>query len=163
MNLINNLKVKTKLISAFLILAVLIGIVGAIGARSLKNVNSEAEEMYNIGLQHVNEILSIKSNMSEIKSEVATIMYEKDQSQIAKSEKNITDNVEEDNQYIESYTNSPMTDNETKLWEEFNDNTKKYREARDKVIASAKSNNFEEAQKQYLQMMPLQTSMMDRS
>ena len=68
MNLIRNLKVKTKLISSFLIVAILIGIVGTIGALSLRNVNSKAEEMYNISLQHVNEILSIKSNMSEIKS-----------------------------------------------------------------------------------------------
>ena len=39
MNLIKNLKVKTKLISSFLIVAILIGIVGAIGALSLKHVN----------------------------------------------------------------------------------------------------------------------------
>ena len=74
MNLIRNLKVKTKLISSFLMVAILIGIVGVIGALSLRNVNSKAEEMYTISLQHVNEILSIKSNMSEVKSSILIIM-----------------------------------------------------------------------------------------
>src|SRR5471030_825890 len=151
MNLIKNLKVKTKLISSFLIVAILIGIVGAIGAVSLRNVNSKAEEMYNISLQHVNEILSIKSNMSEIKSETITIMYEQDKSKLAEVEKNIIAKVKEDNEYIENYKNSLMTDDEAKLWAEFNDKTVKYRENRDKVIQAAKANDFDEAQKQYIQ------------
>ena len=88
-------------------------------------------------------------------------MYEKDKSKVAKAEKNIIDMVKEDNTYIENYKNSPMTDDETKLWAEFNDNTVKYRENRDKVIEAAKANNFEEAQKQYVEMVPMQTSMMD--
>ena len=45
--------------------------------------------MYNINFQHVNEILSIKANMSEIKGEILTIMYEKDKSKVAEVEKNI--------------------------------------------------------------------------
>jgi Methyl-accepting chemotaxis protein len=161
MKLINNLKVRTKLILSFLIVSILIGIVGTIGALSLKNVNTRAEEMYNVSLQHVNNILSIKSNMSEIKSEISIIMYEKNESEVAKAEKNIADAVQADNEYIKNYTNSPMTDNEAKLWGEFNNNTTKYRSAREKVIAAAKSNDFQEAEKQYTQLVPVQTAMMD--
>jgi len=161
MNLIKNLKVKTKLISSFLIVAVLIGIVGTIGALSLRNVNIKAEEMYNISLQHVNEILSIKANMAEIKSDTLIIMYEQDKSKLPEIEKGIIANVKEDNEYIENYKNSPMTDDEAKLWAEFNDKTVKYRENRDKVIQAAKANDFDEAQKQYIQMVPTQTAMMD--
>jgi methyl-accepting chemotaxis protein len=65
MKLIGHLKVRTKLISSFLIVAILIGIVGIIGALSLRNVNNRAQEMHDISLQHVKEILSIKANMSE--------------------------------------------------------------------------------------------------
>lgn len=161
MGLIKNLKVRTRLILSFLIVSIVIWIVGTIGVMSLKNVNIKAEEMYNISLQHINSILSIKSNMSEIKSEISIIMYEKNESEVARAEKNIADKVQEDNEYINNYTNSPMTDNERKLWEEFNNNTTKYRDTREKVIAAAKSNNFGEAQKQYIQLIPIQTAMMD--
>ena len=83
-------KVRSKLIIAFLVVSILIGVVGTIGVLSLKNVNVKATEMYTISLQHVNQILSIKSNMSEIKSDILIIMYEKDKYKIEESEKNIT-------------------------------------------------------------------------
>jgi hypothetical protein len=84
MKLIRNLKVRTKLITSFLMVAILIGIVGGIGALSLKNVDDRAQEMYDISLQHVKEILSIKANMAEIKSNIAIIMYQKEPYKIEK-------------------------------------------------------------------------------
>jgi methyl-accepting chemotaxis protein len=44
MNLINNLRVRTKLISAFLIVAALILVVGAVGTLSLGNVDTKAKK-----------------------------------------------------------------------------------------------------------------------
>ena len=89
MNLMKSIKVKTKLISSYLIVALLICIVGAIGAISLKSVNSKAEEMYSISLQHVNENLSLKSNLAEIKSDILNLLYEKDNLKLEQAEKNI--------------------------------------------------------------------------
>jgi methyl-accepting chemotaxis protein len=161
MKLIRHLKVRTKLISSFLIVAILIGIVGIIGALSLRNVNNRAEEMYNISLQHVKEILSIKANMSEIKSSIAIIMYQKDEYKIIESEKAINSAVKETNEYIADYEKSPMTEKEVKAWEEFNDSRGKYTDIREKVMEAVKANNLDEAQKQYVQMVPFQTRMMD--
>ena len=56
--------------------------------------------MYNINLQHVNQILSIKSNVLEIKSDILIIMYEKDKYKIEESEKNITSALNDNNKYI---------------------------------------------------------------
>lgn len=161
MNLMKNLKVKTKLISSYLIIALLICIVGTIGALSLKTVNSRAEEMYTISFQHVNDLLSIKANLAEIKSDVLNLVYENDNLKLASIEKNITAKVKEDNDYIENYKNSQMTDEEIKAFGEFNNNITKYRETRDKIVAAAKATNFEEAKKQYILMVPVQSAMMD--
>ena len=159
--IIRNLKVRTKLIISFLMVAILIGIVGGIGALSLKNVDDRAQEMYDISLQHVKEILSIKANMSEIKSDIAIIMYQKEKYKIEESEKNINLAVSETDKYITDYEKSPMTEKEVKAWEDFNNSLGKYKEIREKVIKAAKVDNLSEAQMQYVQMVPLQTRMMD--
>ncbi len=161
MVLMTNLRVKTKLITSFLLVAVLIGIVGAIGALSLKNVDNKAQEMYNISLQHVNEILSIKANSAENKGDTLVLVYEQDKSKLEQTEKNMIQRVKENNDYMDKYSNSSMTNDEAKLWATFTDNLIKYREARDKVVAAGKANNVAEAQKQYVQMVPIQTTMMD--
>ncbi|NSA08023.1 hypothetical protein DZE46_002794 [Clostridium beijerinckii] len=65
-----SLPIKFKINLIILTVAILIGVVGIIGALSLKNVNNKASGMYNRNFNHVNEILSIKSNMTEIKSNI---------------------------------------------------------------------------------------------
>lgn len=85
MNLLN--QVRAKLISAFLLVAILIAVVGTIGGIEVKRVNKNAETMYSVNLQSVNEILSIKSNMSQIKSEVSVIMYDQNKKETDKAKK----------------------------------------------------------------------------
>jgi methyl-accepting chemotaxis protein len=160
MNLTKNLTIKLKLILSFIMIAILIGVVGIIGTLSLRNVNSKAAEMYDRNFQHVNEILSIKSNMAEIKSNILIIMYEKDNYKIEEAEKNITSALNENNKYTTDYQKSQMTGSESKAWTEFNDNAEKYNETREKVMVAVKSNNLDEAKRKYFEMIPLQTKMM---
>jgi Methyl-accepting chemotaxis protein len=161
MKLIRNLKVRTKLIASFLMVAILIGVVGGIGALSLKNVDDRAQEMYDISLQHVKQILSIKANMAEIKSNIVIIMNQKEQYKIEEAEKNINSSVNETEKYISDYEKSPMTEKEISAWKDFNDSLGKYKEIREKVVKAVKAENSAEAQVQYVQMVPLQTRMMD--
>ncbi|BCZ48779.1 methyl-accepting chemotaxis protein [Clostridium gelidum] len=152
-------KVRSKLIIAFLVVSILIGVVGTIGVLSLKTVNIKATEMYTISLQHVNQILSIKANVLEIKSGILIIMYEKDKYKVEESQKNIASALIENDKYISDYEKSQMTKDEEKVWAEFNGSMIKYEDIRDKVMESVKSNNLDEAQKKYLEMVPVQTNM----
>jgi len=158
MNLFN--KVKTKLVLAFLIVAVIIGIVGLVGGISLRKVNNNAESMYSSNLQSIRQNLSIKSNMSEIKSQILTIMYEKDKNVVSEAEKNIAKMVEEDNKYIADYEKLATTEEEKKAFTEFKNNVTKYRDVRQKIISAAKSNDFNEAQNQFVILQPIENEMM---
>lgn len=155
-----SLPIKFKLTLSFLTVAILIGVVGIIGALSLKNVNNKASGMYNRNFNHVNEILSIKSNMTEIKSNILIMMYEKDKYKVEEVQKNVITALNENDKYINDYEKSQMTSSETKSWKEFNDNAKEYNQVRDKVVNAVKSEDLEEAKKRYLEMVPLQTKMM---
>ncbi|MFL0166947.1 methyl-accepting chemotaxis protein [Candidatus Clostridium helianthi] len=155
-----SLPIKFKLTLSFLTVAILIGVVGIIGALSLKNVNNKASGMYNRNFNHVNEILSIKSNMTEIKSNILIMMYEKDKYKVEEAQKNVITALNENDKYINDYEKSQMTSSETKSWKEFKDNAKEYNQVRDKVVNAVKSEDLEEAKKRYLEMVPLQTKMM---
>lgn len=157
MNLLK--KVRNKLIFAFLIVSMLIGVVGTVGILSLRSVNIKSTEMYAISIQHVNQILSIKSNILQIKSDILVIMYQKDKYKVEESEKNITLALNENNKYIYDYEKLQITKDEAKVWSEFNDNMVKYEETRNKVMEAFKSNNLDEMQKKYLEMVPIQTNL----
>lgn len=152
MNLLN--QVRAKLISAFLLVAILIAVVGTIGGIEVKRVNKNAETMYSVNLQSVNEILSIKSNMSQIKSEVSVIMYDQNKKETDKAKKNITDMVTEDNEYIAKYEKLITTAEEKENWTNFTDNVTKYRDARNRIIDAADLNDSNEVTKQYMIFYP---------
>ncbi|NMF03147.1 methyl-accepting chemotaxis protein [Clostridium beijerinckii] len=158
MNLLN--QVRAKLISSFLLVAILIAIVGTVGGIEVKRVNKNAETMYSVNLQSVNEILSIKSNMSKIKSEVSVIMYDQNKKETDQAKKNITDMVTEDNEYIAKYEKLIMTAEEKENWTKFTDNVTKYRDARNRIIDAADLNDSSEVAKQYMIFLPIEDEMM---
>lgn len=158
MNLLN--QVRAKLISAFLLVAILIAVVGTIGGIEVKRVNKNAETMYSVNLQSVNEILSIKSNMSQIKSEVSVIMYDQNKKETDKAKKNITDMVTEDNEYISKYEKLITTAEEKENWTKFTDNVTKYRDARNRIIDAADLNDSNEVTKQYMIFLPIEDEML---
>ncbi|WP_238858928.1 MULTISPECIES: methyl-accepting chemotaxis protein [unclassified Clostridium] len=158
MNLLN--QVRAKLISAFLLVAILIAVVGTIGGIEVKRVNKNAETMYSVNLQSVNEILSIKSNMSQIKSEVSVIMYDQNKKETDKAKKNITDMVTEDNEYIAKYEKLIATAEEKENWTKFTENVTKYRDARNRIIDAADLNDSNEVTKQYMIFLPIEDEML---
>jgi methyl-accepting chemotaxis protein len=158
MNLVKNLKVKTQLILVFLLVAIIIAIVGTIGALSLKSVNSKADEMYNVNLQHVNDILSIKVNMEESNNDVMIAAYEDDKGKLAEAEKDIAQITNDTDAIMENYEQTTMLDAEANLWTQFKDRTVENKELQDKILQASKANNFNEAKKQYMLIKPIQTA-----
>ncbi|WP_072993480.1 methyl-accepting chemotaxis protein [Clostridium cavendishii] len=155
MNFIKNIKVKTKLIISFLIVAILVGIVGVVGVVSLKQVNKNAEEMYNDNLQSVYMLTDMKENLTEIKSDVLQLIYVRDSNKKEELEKDIEKNMLENNKYIESYEKIPTIDNrrqaakEQEMFEDFKSRLKEYRILREKVVKYIDENKFDEVEKQY--------------
>ena len=159
MNLLKS--VKTKLILSFLTVAIVIGIVGLVGTLSLKNVNINAGEMYSNNLQSVRQNLSIKANMSQIKADVLTIMYEKDKTKVEEAKKHIDVMVQEDNKYMADYQKLATAQEEKKALAEFQSNLTKYRDARQRIIKAVDTNDFDQAQNNYVAMLPIEEQMMD--
>jgi Methyl-accepting chemotaxis protein len=161
MNLIKNLKVKTKLISAFLSVVMLICVVGTVGTLALRVVNKNAEEIYNVNLQSINRILSIKADVAGIRSEILTIIYETDASKVFKAKRNIDDKVIKINEYIAAYEKIPVTNEQKSFWEDFKSDLKKYSSSKDGIIKNVSDKRFDEAKNQYSAIISTENDILD--
>ncbi|MHB9922008.1 methyl-accepting chemotaxis protein [Clostridium botulinum] len=152
-------KVKTQLISAFLIVAALIVIVGAVGGVALKNVARYGEKMYSTNLQSVYMITDMNQNLTEIKSDMLQLIYEKDESKKAELIKNIQKNKDENTKYLAEYEKLPKTDEENKTFQAFKDQLNQYRTLREDVIKLVEANNYAQAAKQYKEIPKVRDAM----
>lgn len=160
MSFLKNMKVKTKLIVSFIIVAILIGLVGINGAMALKTVDVNSEDMYSNSLQSTYMLTDMKQTLMEIKSDVIELVYGRDESKKADLEKDIQLNVDKDEKYIATYEKLPMNDVEKQLWPTYKNQLQQYRALRDNVVKLVDSGNFDEAVKQYQQIPAIRESMM---
>ena len=152
MGILKNIKVRIKLIVSFLIVAVFIGIVGGVGIMSLKNVGESAKKIYEENLMHVYELTDMKQNLTQIKSNISDLLNSKDEKDASiktKLEQEIQNNKEENDKYIADLKKSINGDEEKKIFEEFNNQLKQYRELREYVIKLIDTENYTEANEQY--------------
>ncbi|WP_434290204.1 methyl-accepting chemotaxis protein [Clostridium botulinum] len=154
-------KVKTQLISAFLIVALLIVIVGTVGGVALKNVAKYGEKMYSTNLQSVYMITDMNQNLTEIKSDMLQLIYEKDESKKSELIKNIQKNKDENSKYLAEYEKSPKTDEENETFQVFKGQLNQYRTLREDVIKLVEANNYTQAEKQYKEIPKVRDAMFD--
>lgn len=160
MNFLKNIKVRTKLISAFIIVAILIAVVGVIGTMSLKTIDANSEEMYSNRLQSVYTLMDMKQSIIEIKSDVFELLYERDNSKKDYIEKDIQTNTEDDEKIISSYEKSTMNDTEKQIWTAYRSQLEQYRNLRDNIVKFVDAGNYDEAVKQYQQIPAIREAMM---
>jgi methyl-accepting chemotaxis protein len=159
MNLLKNIKVKIKLIGAFVIVALLIGIVGIIGIVSLKNADVNSNNMYTDNLRSVYILTDMKQNLTEIKSSMLELIYIKDLSKKDNLNKIIEDNKNENDDYISEYENLPMTGEEKSEYDKFCNYVKQYTPLREDIIKSVSEGNYSEADIKYKEIQSVNDSM----
>ncbi len=152
MNLLRNVKVRIKLIIAFVIVAFLVGIVGGVGIISLKKVGDNAENMYSHNLESVYMLTDMKQNLTEIKASIAELLNSKDEKDPAiktKLEKIIQEDKDENDKYLSELENLLTSDDEKKIFEQFKSELTQYRNLRENIIKLIDSGNYVDATEQY--------------
>ncbi|WP_315067008.1 methyl-accepting chemotaxis protein [uncultured Clostridium sp.] len=160
MLILKDIKVKTKLISSFLIMAILIAIVGMIGRTSLKTSDANSKAMYNDDLQSVQLLTDIKQSLNSSRSNILELVYIKDASSKSDLEKQIQSNIEIEDKDIASYENISMDASEKQLWLTIKDELNQYRTLTDKVIKLTDAGRYDEADNQYRQIQDIRNSLM---
>ncbi|MBW6410317.1 methyl-accepting chemotaxis protein [Clostridium weizhouense] len=161
MDFYKNLKVKTKLILSFLFMAIIVLCVGYIGRTALIRINDNAKQMYNVNLQGMDRILSIKSNIEAINGKMLLIMHDDHKDMFEEAKSDINKKIEENNVHIEKYEILDISSEERKAFTQFKDDLYAYRDKRNDLLNEIYNGNLEEAEKIYSNIKPLRNEMVN--
>ncbi len=161
MSLLKKFKVKTKLILSFLIVAVLIAVVGTVGALSLKKVAANSQDMYNSNTQSIYMMTDMRQNLTQINNDLLQLVYIKDSSKKTDIEKDIQVNEDENDKYIASYEKLPMDAKEKQTYPVFKNQLQQYRTLKETIIKIEDDNNYAESEKQYLEIKKISETMFE--
>lgn len=159
MNFLSNIKVRTKLVLSFVIVAALIAVVGVIGITSLKDVDMNSGNMYSNNLKSVYMIVNIKQNLTQIKSDNLQLILMKDNFKKSDLENDIKLNGDENQTFIKQYEKLPMDNTEKKIWPVFKSEADQYKSLRKNNIKLIDEGDFDGAIKQYKGMLTISDAM----
>ncbi|EHI99456.1 methyl-accepting chemotaxis sensory transducer [Clostridium sp. DL-VIII] len=145
MKSIRNLSVRTKLLTGFMIVALLIGITGFFGKFGMTKMKSGSEELYLDNLQSIDQIHAIKENfLSEI-AMVNNAVLEQDNSKVEAALQKIESIRTKNTEYVDAFANSDMSDDEKKAFNDFEALLQEYSTEKDNVFELLKEENYAEA------------------
>ena len=145
MKIIRNLSIKTKLLTGFIVIALLIGVTGLFGKYGMLIIENNLEQIYSDNLQSINEIHSIKENFLSEVGAVNDAALEQDSSKIATDLQKIDTIKTKNTTMLDAFSNSNMSDDEKKEYNDFNSLLDKYTTQKDKLFELLKEGNYTEA------------------
>ncbi|AGF55673.1 methyl-accepting chemotaxis protein [Clostridium saccharoperbutylacetonicum] len=153
-----NLKIKQKLISAFIVVVLFIVIVGVIGIANMRAINLNAISMHDYNLESIKQLTTIRQNVSDIRFDVLKIDAQRNMNnQNDALEKEINKLEDENNSIITNYEKSILSDEEKPTFSQLKDNLKTYKSTYELVVKLANENNYTEADIKYSQLSSIRT------
>lgn len=140
-----NLKTGVKLITAFLILSILIGAVGFIGISGMKDMNDEMASMYYNRLIPIQTLGDIQENVTQIRMELYSLLMSGNKKTASEVQMNMAKIRTSNDELIKKYTSAKLTDEETRLVEQFQANLGEYRKSQTEYLLDIGQNNIEDA------------------
>ena len=141
----SNLKIKVKLISCFVVLAIFTGVVGYIGITNMDNINKRGDEMYELNFIPAQQLSQVQKGLLMIRSNYLLMVYERDTSKFQAKVDEINKLAEETNRVIQAYEPTIVTKEDEELFAKFKASLEEYRRVRTEQIAIVRAGNYDEA------------------
>ncbi|ALB45471.1 methyl-accepting chemotaxis protein [Clostridium beijerinckii] len=149
MILFKNLKISHKLISTFTFISILVCIVGFIGLYNMNIINNNATSMHDYNLASINNLTTLKQNISDIRSDLLKLAYQRNVSEKDTVKKDIKDLIDENNDLIKIYESTLISESEKPAFSNLKENFNKYVDLSNSIIKYVDENNFSEADENY--------------
>ncbi len=130
----NNLKIIRKLVSAFILVSLFVGIVGFIGMYNMNNMNKAMDNIYTMDLVGVDTIGKLKANMLKINTDILLSIDPKRKNDLQNNKEDMQKLEIEDNALIIKYKTTLITDADKKEFTEFEKSLERYRVDRNELI-----------------------------
>jgi len=144
-----NLKISHKLISTFTFISILVCIVGFIGLYNMNIINNNATSMHDYNLASINNLTTLKQNISDIRSDLLKLAYQRNVSEKDTVKKDIKDLIDENNDLIKIYESTLISESEKPAFSNLKENFNKYVDLSNSIIKYVDENNFGEADENY--------------
>ncbi|OCB00627.1 methyl-accepting chemotaxis protein [Clostridium beijerinckii] len=144
-----NLKISHKLISTFTFVSILVCIVGFIGLYNMNIINNNATSMHDYNLASINNLTTLKQNISDIRSDLLKLAYQRNASEKDTVKKDIKDLIDKNNELIKIYESTLISESEKPAFSSLKENFNKYVDLSNSIIKYVDENNFSEADENY--------------
>lgn len=145
MSWFRNLKLRVKLISCFVVLAIITGIVGYIGIDSISVINKNSEELYDNHAVPALNLSKIQTGLQNVRANHLLALYEKDPSKLQSRLDEVQKSVNNNNKTLAEYEKNITDGEDRKLFNIVKENLEHYREVRGISIDLIKEQKYEQA------------------
>jgi methyl-accepting chemotaxis protein len=162
MKIIRNLSIRTKLLTGFVVIAVLIAITGFFGKFGMGNIEKNAENIYSNNLQSINEIHLIKENLLDEISIVQGAIIDKNLTKTNEALQ-IIDTIKSQNmEYSTQYGEKPMSDDAKKMFNDFTSSAETYGTVQSSIFDLLKNENYTEASNKTTELIKARDDMFEK-
>ena len=133
MKFFNNLKIKTKLVSVFVLVAISSLIVGTIGYYGISSINDNATQL-NENISEVNNLSVANTALMTARADVLALIYSNNVDQKQKYAADIKGQSNRVDAVLEKFSNGNLTPEEKQYLSDFNDAWKSYVTFRDQAV-----------------------------
>jgi len=115
----SNLKTSVKLVSTFVLMSIIIGVVGVYGLTNLSKLNEQLQFMFEERIVPITDISSAETNYQRIRVNIRDMVFVmKTQEEIKEQEKKLDEIISEIDENVKNYENSYVIASEQKLLDE---------------------------------------------
>jgi methyl-accepting chemotaxis protein len=145
MKMFNNLKIKVKLISCFIVLAIFTGIVGLVAIINMNEMNARSKAMYDNNFIPTQEISKVQTRLQDLRAIHLLALYEKNSNTVQIRLDEIERLTKLNSESLDVYKLTMEEGEETDLYNSVMTNIENYRNIRTENIDLIKAKKYEES------------------
>jgi len=141
----NDLKIKTKLLVTFTIIALFSTFIGIFGYIKLNSIDGIVKDMYDNRINPIIDLGNARAALLTARGDMRNLMLSKTLEERVSFNKKIVDNLEKVDNLIDIYSKTLLIESETENLSHFNENYKNYKADRERVWELASQMKDDEA------------------
>ena len=140
-----NMKIRLKLISCFMVIAVLTAIVGISGVINMRNINRRSEDMYNNNFIPTQNLKEIQIQLQNVCANQILAVYERNSETCSVRLDAINEAVNSNDVLLAEYEKTIHSNENRELYNNVIDALKEYRIVRDENLELVKNKQYDQA------------------
>lgn len=145
MGYFKNLKISQKLISGFVIVAILVGVVGSIGLSNMSKIDTNSEKMHDEKLKSIQCLYKLRLNFAEIRTDIIRLLFQSNGKQDDKLIKDINVLFDKSDKTMNTYEKTLISNADKKSFPKFKQNVNSYKEEMDSIAKLVTENKLDDA------------------